>query len=233
MRLHRFYINKKLNNDSQLTIDDQGLIHQLRNVFRYGVGDMVVLFDGNGNDYICEIISLDKKEAEVKITEKKKGITPDKEVWLFFSLIKKDNAELILQKCTELGVSNFVPIISERSEKKDLNIERARKILIEASEQCGRSDIPKLHEVSSLSEVIEKYSKKINLIAFDSSGTQNSKLKTENFPVGLLVGPEGGFTDDELEIFKQNNIPVYSLGKLTLRAETAAIAVVSLMNFVP
>lgn len=232
MRLHRFYINTPIGENKQLTTNNQQLIHQWRNVFRMASGDSVILFDGSGNDYVCEIITLDKKEAEVKIIEKKKGIIPDREVWLFFSLIKKDNAELILQKCTELGISHFVPVISERSSPAQTfsteKLERARKILIEASEQCGRGDIPKLHEIIALDKALETYGGKIPLIALDSSGSEFNVVGRKLSVVGLLVGPEGGWSEKELQIFKQKNIPVYSLGKLTLRAETAAVVAVSL-----
>ncbi len=190
----------------------------------------MILFDGSGDDYVCEIISLDKKEAELKITEKKKGIVPDREVWLFFSLIKKDNVEMILQKCTELGVSHFVPIISERSAPAQTfsaeKLRRARKILIEASEQCGRSSLPELSDVMSLEKAIENYHSKISFLAFDPSGTEFNVLRsTLNVP-GLIIGPEGGFAENEINLFKQKNIMIYSLGDLTLRAETAAIVAI-------
>lgn len=245
MRLHRFYVSKPLGDAPRYTLQDARLIHQWRDVFRMKVGptsprlrgarDSVILFDGSGEDFECEIISLAKNEAEMKIIEKKKGIMPEKEIWLFFSLIKKDNVEMVLQKCTEIGVSHFVPVISERSEKKGFNTERAEKILIEASEQCGRSNLPKLHEINSLSDAIKNYKDELDFIAFDSTGisyqlsakparTAESNVQSGgSYKLGILVGPEGGFTENELILFKENNIPVYSLCKLTLRAETAAI----------
>jgi 16S rRNA (uracil1498-N3)-methyltransferase len=227
MRLHRFYINKKINNSSQITIDDRRLIHQWRNVFRMKTGDRVVLFDGGGKDCVSDIVSLGKDEVTVKIVEKREGVIPDKEVWLFFSLIKKDNMELILQKCAELGVSHFVPVISERSEKKGLNISRAEKILTEASEQCGRSDVPKLHEIITLEDAVKKYKNELNFVAFDSSGPMLNVTSYKLQITGLFVGPEGGFTEEELALFERNNTPIYSLGALTLRAETAAIIAAS------
>ncbi|MFA5841490.1 MAG: RsmE family RNA methyltransferase [Candidatus Paceibacterota bacterium] len=222
MRLHRFYIKEKIGDKEKIIVQDERIVHQWRNVFRMVVGEKVVLFDGSGSDYISEITSLGKNEAEVSITERKKGIIPDREVWLFFSLIKKDNVELVLQKCTEVGAAHFVPMISERSEKKGLNVERAEKILIEASEQCGRSDVPELREITSLSDAVKKYKDELKLVAFDYSGLSYFP-KPVHHPLGLFVGPEGGFTENEIALFKENKIPVYSLGSLTLRAETAAI----------
>lgn len=226
MRLHRFYISEQVGEKNHLTIKDEGLLHQWRKVFRYKVRDMVILFDGSGYEYECSILLIEKTDAVLQVVKKRQGIVPHKEIWLFFSLIKKDNNEFILQKCTELGVSHFVPMISRRSEKKNLNIERAKKIIIESSEQCGRSTFPILHEVVTVDEVMKEYGKKVNLVAFDPSG-ETPPFPSANGKLGLLIGPEGGFADEEVRLFKQNNIPVYSLGTFILRAETAAIAAVA------
>jgi 16S rRNA (uracil1498-N3)-methyltransferase len=161
------------------------------------------------------------------------------------ALIKKDNFEWVLEKCTELGVSRFVPIMAERSEKKNIDIERAKRIIKEACEQCGRGDLPELLEIKNLDEILSEE----NLITFDGDGEKLQSRKFSEvlgFPdvaydatsgqtirklpaLSLLIGPEGGWSDRELAKFKEKNMPIYSLGNLTLRAETAAIVAAALL----
>lgn len=215
----------------------ENLMHQLVHVFRYKVGQQVILFDGSGFDYIAEIADIDKKQIIFSIKDKKEGLAQEnllnKKIAVCFSLIKKDNVEIILQKCTELGVTEFYPILSERSEKKGFNEERAEKILIEATEQSGWSKKPTLYEVSDLESVIEK-TKNMKQIVFHVSETPTLilPLKGEGKEMGnqdvvLFIGPEGGWTESEIEIFKHHNVSIQSLGAQTLRAETAAIAAVA------
>lgn len=234
MRLQRFYINFPLEHTRE-TLKDERLIHQWRNVFRYNVGSEVILFDGSGNEYDSVIEKLNNREAEVRLVSERKGIVPERRILLFQSLIKKDKMEWVIEKATELGVSKIVPIVSERSEKKGFNLERAKKIAIEASEQCGRADVPEITSSQQLAASIQECEGKI--IAFDPSGEslelgakslerkkESEALSSKLAPLSLFIGPEGGWTEKELEIFKQKEAKILSLGPLTLRAETAAIA---------
>jgi 16S rRNA (uracil1498-N3)-methyltransferase len=249
MRLHRFYINKIIDNEKVL-IDEERLIHQWRNVFRFNVGGEVILFDGSGFEYDCLIEKITNREASLRIVDKRKGVVPDREIVLYQSLIKKDKMEWVVEKATELGVSKIVPIISERSEKKGFNLERAKKIAIEASEQCGRADVPIVEEIQNLESRIQNMGD--NLIVFDSGG---EPLKNEleilkkggdsrtSYPclagrqvvsrnsISIFIGPEGGWTPQEIERFKQADAKILSLGNLTLRAETAVIVAISKIQF--
>ncbi|OHB15222.1 MAG: hypothetical protein A2431_01925 [Candidatus Zambryskibacteria bacterium RIFOXYC1_FULL_39_10] len=221
MRLHRFYINTPLEHTREI-IDDEKLIHQWRDVFRYNVGSEVIVFDGSGTEFDAVIEKLNNREAELRLVSEREGIVPDREVVLYQSLIKKDKMEWVVEKATELGVSKIIPIISERSEKKGLNLERARRIAIEASEQCGRADVPVLGSIMGLEECI--MGAEGEKIVFDITGEPFSSSVIHNiYPISLFVGPEGGWTEKEIEIFKESNAKIFSLGKLTLRAETAAI----------
>ena len=221
MRLHRFYINTPLEHTREI-IDDEKLIHQWRDVFRYNVGSEVIVFDGSGTEFDAVIEKLNNREAELRLVSEREGIVPDREVVLCQSLIKKDKMEWVVEKATELGVSKIIPIISERSEKKGLNLERARRIAIEASEQCGRADVPVLGSIMGLEECI--MGAEGEKIVFDITGEPFSSSVIHNiYPISLFVGPEGGWTEKEIEIFKESNAKIFSLGKLTLRAETAAI----------
>jgi len=174
-----------------------------------------------------KLVSKDKAELEI-VESRPCEYIPKREVWLFPSLIKNSNFDWILEKATELGVSHIVPVISERSEKKDLNFERSQKIMKEASEQSGRGVLPILHEVATLNDVIKLAQKEnIPLVSFHSR-TQNFVEKTfEKEKIGTLIGPEGGWSDAELALFARHKIPIYSLGKQVLRAETACVAVLS------
>ncbi len=227
MRLHRFYINQKIENS--VLVKDGNLINQWLRVFRLKVGDRIILFCGDCFEYETEFVSLKKDEVVLKIISKKENLNqPKKEIVLFASLIKKDNFEWVVEKCTELGVSKFQPIISERSEKKNLNIERLKIIAREAVEQSGRTKIPEILNLENLEDVLNKI-KPENSIAFDSFGVD---FNSKNFQIkscNLFVGPEGGFSEKEIELFKSKNIPIFSLGNFTLRAETASVAISSLL----
>ena len=238
MRLHRFFVKEPLQADGKpiaddLIIDTESLIHQWRNVFKLNTGSFVVLFDGSGFEAYCQIVSLTYLKAELQILELKKNKNvPAIEICLFQSLIKKDNFEWVLEKGTELGVTHFVPIISERSEKKDFNITRGKKIITEAAEQSGRAIVPTLHEVMKLSDVAKK--SQLPSFAFHPETERRfdylkEKRVLSGEKAGLYIGPEGGFTEREIELFNETNIEVVALGAQILRAETAAVAVSALL----
>lgn len=225
MRLHRFYIEEKLEGKKELKIFDEDLLHQMKSVFRLEKGDRVVLFDGEGVDYECEIEVLAKKEGVFKIVDEKSAYIPEKKITLFLSLIKKDNFELASRMATEIGVSKIVPVLTERSEKKNIDIERLRRIVKEASEQCGRATLPEVASVESLKLIVESLEDEI--FVADFGGAKISTLKLDNFKTfNLFVGPEGGWTDSERELFKSKGAKFISLGETVLRAETA-VAVAS------
>ena len=158
--------------------------------------------------------------------EKKHGFVPEREVILYMALIKKDNFEIVLEKATELGVSRIVPVQADRSEKKGVNYERAEKILQEASEQSGRATVPTLGEIINVNKVPHE-----NFVVFDPRGEVSAReyfSKNSKTPISLLIGPEGGFTDAEMDLFHGTKIPVVSTGHQILRAETAAIVALTL-----
>jgi 16S rRNA (uracil1498-N3)-methyltransferase len=232
MRIHRFYISTPISGKT-FDVADRDLVHQWRSVFRYNVGSQVMLFDGSGTDHLCIISSLRNSGATVSVlrsTEVVKNIS--RSVVLCMALIKKDNFEMVTQKATELGVSTIVPILTERTEKKKLNMERLQKIAVEASEQSGRGDVPEIHKETTLSELFEGGVLPQDKIAIDPTGTDFHKYVSTLSLVGniaVFVGPEGGFSEKEVEFFKQYNVLILSLGTQILRAETAAIAVSSLL----
>ncbi|MDQ5950669.1 MAG: rRNA (uracil1498-N3)-methyltransferase [Patescibacteria group bacterium] len=221
MRLHRFFVKENIGENTEIEISEERIVHQVRNVFRLGVGDKIIIFDGSGQDYESQILELDKIILKLQILNSKEVFVPNKKVTLFLSLIKKENFELVCEKATELGVAKIVPVVSDRTTLKNLNHDRIEKILVEASEQCGRGDVPVLGEVINLQDPIFKSGENIFVADFGGEEISNVKLKIDN--CSILIGPEGGWTEEERNLFKEKNVKTFSLGNTTLRAETAAI----------
>ncbi len=233
MRLHRFLIEEEIGDRKEITITDSELLHQWRNVFRFTTGTQLLTFDNSGFEYLALISRISHLGASLKIINKEERDLSGPKVSLFAALIKKSNFEWVVEKATELGVSRVVPIISDRSEKKGLNMVRAKKIIKEASEQSGRVRLTKLNSPINLEDLIVsleiKKGKKINNIVIDPTGDIFPPSEKFAEEVGVFVGPEGGWAERELQLFKLKNIPIYSLGPQILRAETAAIAVTSFL----
>ena len=212
----------------EVTLSDQDLIHQLSKVFRLKSGDEIVIFDGSGFEYVSQIIFITKKELSLKIISASSRPEENKKVILYLALIKKGNFELAVEKATELGVTEIHPIISERSEKKGINMERLQKIVKEASEQSGRLKLPLIYPHLTLETVVsqQKSQNEVPVVfhtttpAADGHPSLNKEGKGN---VAVFVGPEGGWSEKEIELFKKNNFQFCSLGQNILRAETAAI----------
>lgn len=228
MRLHRFYIPEPIGDHKALRLTDTNLVHQLRSVFRMTVGGQFIVFDNSGFEYQVMIVSFDKNDVQVSVISKNEVDMPHlRELHLFCSIIKKDKFEWVLEKGTELGVTRFIPLISDRSEKRGFNSDRAEKIIREASEQSGRVRLPEISSVVSFDDTLTT---DFPCFAFHPDGDVFTIEHTHTFsPLGVFIGPEGGWTDREIFLFRKNNIEVSSLGPQTLRAETAAVAVASLI----
>ncbi len=232
MKLQRFFGAKAIEDRQPYIIPSLELIHQLKSVFRLAKGDRVILFDNSGYDFIAVIDSFDKEGVSFSILEKRENnVRPKRETYLFASIVKRDTFEWIVEKATELGVAHIVPIISDRTEKQGLNRTRLTKVSIEASEQSGRSTVPEIHDILKLADSIANYSY-LESIVWEPSA---EKFKKEEFAgaeaMGVYIGPEGGWTERELEMFKKAGMKICSLGPQVLRAETAVIAVLSRLVF--
>lgn len=225
MRLHRFFVGEDTKLTSNFWLHDEKLLWQWTRVLRFRSGQEVRLFN-NQAERLYKISELSKKEAHLKLITEMQLQLPTRHVYLFWSLLKKENNEYILQKCSEIGVSNFVPLLSERTIKKDFNYERAQKIVIEASEQCGRGNIPVIRQPVHLNKAIEEYKDKVQLLVCEQ-GKGIIEGFSEDRPVGILVGPEGGWSEAEQELFATLNLSKINLADFTLRAETAAIVAAS------
>lgn len=234
MRLHNFFIDQIIGEAKVIHLENPDLLHQLKNVFRLEKGAEIILLDNSGFQYRCRVDLLSKNEGVFEVIEvTENNVKPSRDIILYVSMIKKDNFEWILEKGTEIGVAHFVPIISSRSIKTNLNIERGRKITKEASEQCGRGTLPELRDVISFDQALDEVEKfGVPAVAFhtgeglmETADFIAGKLKKHSVQdaVAIFIGPEGGWSETEVEQFKKHDVNLLSLGDSTLRAETAAI----------
>lgn len=223
MKIHRFYVPElKLEHD--FWFDDPNHLRQWGKVLRFRPGQEVVLFDGKQHDRLYKITEISSAQAHVSMVTQLERKLPKKNVYLFWALLKKDKNDWVLQKATELGVSHFIPLLADRCDKTGFNVERAHKIVIEAAEQCGRSDIPNVREPVGVKAAVQQFGDKVNLFVCE----QGSEAGPSNaHDVGVLIGPEGGWSDEEKQFFKDSDCAVLDLHDFTLRAETAALAAVT------
>ena len=221
MRLHRFIGEYNLNKDI-IEIKDLDFIKQIKSVLRLELGDFLILCDGQGAEAKVEIIEINKGEIITQVMERTEKEQNLKKVSLYLSILKKENFELAVEKAVEIGVNEIIPIITERTVKLNLNEDRLRKIIREASEQSGRTILPALSPIMKFEDAIIDGKKNEEKIFFDFTEKENTK-NTDAKTISIFIGPEGGFTKEEQDFAKQNDYKIESLGPLTLRAETAAI----------
>lgn len=230
MKIHRFFVSQLEERGGDLVVSDVDVIHQMKNVLRLQEGDSLVLLDGSGKEYFAKVKIILKSES-IFSKEKIKSNTQDIHTTnLYFSIPKKDKAEWILQKCTELGVSNFFPVISDRTEKMNLKKERVEIIIKEAAEQSEKVFLPKFHETVKLSESLKMIQGQESFYLDLGAEQINLKDLKDKMSLNIFVGPEGGWSEKDKEIFAQHNIKAYSLGDFVLRAETASIAIVAALK---
>jgi 16S rRNA (uracil1498-N3)-methyltransferase len=224
MRVHRFYVNEGIKLKKDFWLHDQPILWQWRRVLRFKAGQQVVLFDGIEHDRLYKITELTDREAHLSLVTEYARKLPKRHIYLAWSLLKKDKNEWVLQKATELGASHLLPLLAERSEKTGFNIDRARKIIIEAAEQCGRSDIPTVREPMHVETLIHELKDKVTLFICEQD--QEGKLDPKQNKVGVLIGPEGGWSEAEKQLFVAAGLAHLNLHDFTLRAETASVAAV-------
>ena len=209
--------------------------HYLKNVMRCKINDRVIVFDNTTGEYVAKIINIHKKFVNIQILEKTKPRYVPGDVWLIFCPLKKTRTDFLIEKCTELGLRKFLPTLSDKTQTKKISVDRLKKNIVEAVEQCGGTFIPEITPVSPLSKIIEELPEDRMIIFCDESlenkNISESLLSVNSEKVTLLVGPEGGFSDSERNLLrtKRNVLPV-SLGNRILRAETAAVIALTMWH---
>ena len=225
----RLFFPESLSINSTLKLD-KSQSHYLTKVMRINIGKNFSLFNQNG-EWEAKITKITKGIVEFSTTKKIRSNDNEKEIWLAFAPIKLNYLNLMIQKATELGISKFIPILTERTIVRKINEKRLNKIIVEASEQSNRLKVPKLEEIVKLDNFL-KFNQKMKII-FGDLNTNNNKLVLKNTePLCILIGPEGDFSSKEREkILKLKNIIPLKINENILRAETAAISMISIIAF--
>lgn len=240
MRPHRFFVKEPLENKGSFFITDRELLNQWKNVFRFQIGHRLILLDNSSYEFLAQIVLLTNLKAEVEIISSKISETvPRADLTLFMALIKKDNFEWVLEKGTEIGVTHFVPLLAEKSEKKNFNEERGLKIIQEATEQSQRALLPTLggmvKTIEALNICKEQGIESILVLdpegntKFDKDFLKSVNREIQKAKIALFIGPEGGWSKQELEFFTKNGAQICTFGTAILRAETAAVAATSIL----
>ena len=228
----RLYYPKNIVENSTTLLSKEHT-HYVTNVMRLKRGSIINFFNKEG-EWISEIIFLEKDRVEVKFLKRVKVSFKNSNIELAICLIKKNPMEIILQKATELGVSKIIPIISERTEVKELNHDRANKIVIEATEQSNQLVPPEISNTVTLKDFIKNLNGSSKLFFADINCKERLKKKDieDNKLKSVLIGPEGDFSPTERKmILENNNIISFSISKNILRTETAAISALSLISY--
>ena len=208
--------------------------HYVANVMRMKRGSNINFFNKDG-EWLSEIVFLDRDRVEVKFLNKLKESTKNSNIELAICLVKKGPMDTILQKATELGVTKITPIISERTEVKELNFERAKKIVIEATEQSNQLIPPEIFKVTKLKNFLNNLDGSTKLLFADVNSKDNLKKEvfSEAKSISVLVGPEGDFSPSEIELIHGNpNVVPFTISRNILRSDTAVISAISLVNFI-
>ncbi len=232
MRIHRFYIeNFTGNENSELHIEDEALLHQWRDIFRMKVGDELAIFNAMEGEWLARIVSIDKKTgAKLELINRLRDAAdamPKTEMALYMAIIKNSNFDLVVEKATELGVSNIIPVTTERTVKTNLNFDRLNKLISEAAEQSGRIDRPDISEIMTLSDAIAHAKQSCAELFFGHIDENPSESTRPTASTALFIGPEGGWSEIEITQLQNEGVKPISLGQFVLRAETAAIVGIS------
>ena len=231
--------NIRLFHPENITENTTGLLskehtHYVANVMRLKRGSNLNFFNKDG-EWLSEIIFLDRDRIEVKFLNKVKESSKLSNIELAICLVKKSPMEIILQKATELGVSKIIPIVSERTEVKEINFERANKIVVEATEQSNQLTPPQISEVTKLKDFLKNLDSSSKLLFADVNSKDNlkSKVLEEAKTLSVLIGPEGDFSPSERKLILANSHVVsFTISKNILRSDTAVISAISLINFI-
>ena len=229
----RLYFSDRLTSGEVLNLSENQS-HYVKNVIKLKQGDKISLFNALSGEWDARILAHGKNLTELKVEKQSRPQIDNNNLWLAFSPIKKISQDLMLQKTTELGIKKFIPVLCERSVVREINIERANKIVIEASEQSNRISVPEILKTQSLIAFLKNFPENGHIIFCDiNSDSRNlKKILSDKKPICILVGPEGDFSEKERQFIveQKKTIPI-SLAKNILRAETAAIAAATILSF--
>ena len=225
----RLFFKESLSLNFNSTLDKQQSYY-LSKVMRMNEGQSFSLFN-HGGEWEAKIQSINKGIIEFLIVKKLRSANTEKEIWLAFAPIKLNFLNFMIQKGTEIGVTKFIPILTERTIVRKINEKRINKIIVEASEQSNRIKVPSLDKLIKFDNFLD-LNQRVNII-FGDLNTKNKKIEIKNKdPICILIGPEGDFSVNERKkILELKNILPVKINNNILRSETAAISLISIINF--
>ena len=211
---------------------DKDQSHYLSKVMRVKENEVFSLFNKEG-EWEAKILGISKNTVEFKIIKQLRQKEITRELWLAFSPIKSNYQNFMLQKATELGVTKFLPIIFDRTVVRKINKDRIEKIVIEASEQSNRINVPTIEEAQDLNGFLKKNSMNLIFTDLNSNIKKIDKSKFTDKPVCIIIGPEGDFSETEREkILSFKGVQPIKINENILRSETAVISAISIVNYV-
>ncbi len=226
----RLFVPPPLAQGVQVTVEGNQA-HYLTRVMRVAPGDAVILCDDETGEWAARVVSSAKREAVLEPVERLRAREAVPDFWLCAALLKKDRFDLVIEKATELGVARIQPIVTRRCVADKLNLERGRTVMIEAAEQCARTALPDMAGTVRLTDLLRDWPLDRALFFADEAGGEPAAeaFARAGPSAALLVGPEGGFDDDERTAIRAHSqSAAISLGPRILRGETAAIAATAL-----
>lgn len=234
MRIKRIFVQEKVINKRNIIITEKGIIHRLKDVLRFREGETLNIFNYQYGEYFCKIKTICDKKIVLDVIKKlnTENIEPKIKINLFQAIIKKDKFEFVVEKTTEAGVFSITPVITDYTVKTNLNLERLNKIAIEAAEQSGRISIPTIKGITTFKNAIGglKNNNQISTnFLFDIGGQplkeliKYAKSKEE---INIFVGPEGGFSEQEINLAKNLNIKIASFGTQIWKSETIGAVII-------
>lgn len=226
--MNRFFVHPAVVKTSEVELSDE-IAHQLSRVLRLTPGDHILLLDGLGMEYEVELTAFERigKQEKVKgklTSQQASQGEPNLKLTLYQALLKGEKFDYVLQKGTEIGISSFVPIITERCITTNAKLDRWQKIVREAAEQAHRGIIPSVTSPLTLSQAFEQAKDRTAFLAWEAEKSYSLRnLAVDAREISLFVGPEGGFSEREAEQARLAGILTITLGKRILRAETAGL----------
>ncbi|MEO8547836.1 MAG: 16S rRNA (uracil(1498)-N(3))-methyltransferase [Sphingomicrobium sp.] len=222
--LPRLFVRQALGAGARVDLDT-GQANYLGNVLRMKEGAQLLVFDGASGEWLARIAEAGKKRMSLTVERRTREPETIPDVWLAFAPVKRARIDWLVEKATELGAARLIPVTTQRTVVERLNLERLQAHIIEAAEQCGRTRLPDLAAPLPLGRFLEQRDATRTLYFADENGGEPAASGFKPGSTVILIGPEGGFTDDERASIRAapNAVPI-SLGPRILRAETAALA---------
>ena len=241
--MHRFFVSPQAIHDKRVVLRGT-IVHQIRDVLRMHPGDEIVLLDNSGAAYRAELVTVDRDAVRGRVVDKWKLETePRARITLYQGLLKGQKFDWVLQKGTELGIIAFVPVLSSRcivgnvDDVSDARLERWQRIMVEAAEQAGRAILPTLSTVLLFKHACESAVSRggLAIVPWENERTHGLREALQQIPkskeIHLFIGPEGGFSEEEIGAAKEAGVTPVSLGPRILRADTAGLAAAAAILF--